>query len=90
MALLQSYQEYIKLVTHTAEDHVADWEEGNHILEESEAEIQRLSNVRRGGDVCERGGQWAFGWLVEVDMSRPRRQVGPGQTSVHTWSTHEI
>ena len=45
-ALLHSYQEFISLITLTVEDYVADWEAGNHTLEESEAEITRLGNVR--------------------------------------------
>ena len=46
IALLQSYQEFSELVTTTVEEYVAAWEAGEHSLQESEAEVLRLSKVR--------------------------------------------
>ena len=46
VALLQSYQEFSELVTTTVEEYVAAWEAGEHSLQESEAEVLRLSKVR--------------------------------------------
>ena len=75
-ALLQSYQEYVKLVTLTVEDYVADWEEGNHSLEESDAEILRLSNV--SGQRLEGGRMFA---PLSVDQSGDQKA---GHYLLHT------
>lgn len=44
-ALLESYQEFADLVSIRVEDYVENWASGQHSLEESEAEIERLAEL---------------------------------------------